>query len=87
MRERQLHGSRDSENVRITPAYAGKTIIAPLAYIEVRDHPRLCGKDHRPASKLYSVEGSPPLMRERLSQAFTNFKYLGITPAYAGKTD
>ena len=51
-----------------------------------RDHPRIRGKDA--TDKIWGAmsSGSPPHTRERL--LFDPFEYrgLGITPAYAGKT-
>ena len=71
---------------RITPARAGKTASITSLDEEHRDHPRSCGKDavfeifHR------LLEGSPPLVRERLILGVDDGKQQGITPARAGKT-
>ena len=71
---------------RITPAYAGKTHRTKLADGNLRDHPRLRGKDEFGLFASDGVMGSPPLTRERLLAVYSDFLNFGITPAYAGKT-
>ncbi len=48
---------------RITPAYAGKSLVVKSKVLVPRDHPRLCGEKFRGqrGSKIYN--GSPPPMR------------------------
>ncbi len=70
----------------ITPAYAGKTRRNSICYVLTRDHPRVCGKDITNWIDIYSREGSPPRMRERLERIKMDIQTVGITPAYAGKT-
>ena len=51
---------------RITPARAGKTFSLSSILVTFQDHPRSCGKDLC-ANLLFSfINGSPPLVRERL---------------------
>ena len=70
---------------RITPAYAGKSIICIPAWKKLRDHPRLCGEKFVRVALLARIIGSPPPMRGKVSPK-TPFSCLkGITPAYAGK--
>ena len=70
----------------ITPAYAGKTASGDYFMYDGEDHPRLRGKDFSRTFSGRTLSGSPPLTRERLSRAMTEFENAGITPAYAGKT-
>ena len=51
---------------RITPAYAGKTVMCQAVCLAIWDHPRLRGKDIIGTVTHYIDEGSPPLTRERL---------------------
>ena len=50
------------------------------------DHPRLRGKDVHIYIEVKQWSGSPPLTRERRPCRFLTVLYVGITPAYAGKT-
>ena len=53
-------------SVRITPAYAGKSIAFPSSPCFSGDHPRLCGeKDHNNRSRCGNT-GSPPPMRGKV---------------------
>ena len=71
---------------RITPAYAGKRQIDTLREQGNGDHPRLCGekKESRLQSCLHL--GSPPPMRGKEQKAVASPPFVGITPAYAGKS-
>ena len=83
----ELNLSLNSSNViGITPAYAGRTVII-LAWLgDLRDHPRLRGKNLDHTNLKRSVMGSPPLTREE-REFECDWLYLeGITPAYAGRT-
>ena len=71
---------------RITPAYAGKSMINSSMFLFLGDHPRLCGEKEMCTPILVTVPGSPPPMR---GKAYGSRYYLsapGITPAYAGKS-
>ena len=74
-------------HVRITPAYAGKSDISESRSEQCRDHPRLCGEKpfRMPKSRLAS--GSPPPMRGKVFVTEFVIVQIGITPAYAGKSD
>ena len=52
----------------------------------MRDHPRVCGKNHANQAQYTPSRGSPPRMREKLKGSDSKKQRLGITPAYAGKT-
>ena len=47
----------------ITPAYAGKSVLATAIADLPRDHPRLCGEKNQSKSADQSRLGSPPPMR------------------------
>ena len=48
---------------RITPAYAGKSSTTTGCNVYNQDHPRLCGEKDNPASRICTMQGSPPPMR------------------------
>ena len=86
MRERLNEEEAEAVRFGITPAYAGKTQMSAAHQIFREDHPRVCGKDYSFFSLFSLFNGSPPRMRERLSNTYTCYIVNGITPAYAGKT-
>ena len=45
-RERHRNMIVNDAEIRITPAYAGKTLSTQIGLKPTRDHPRLRGKDH-----------------------------------------
>ena len=71
---------------RITPAYAGKSRCENARLCGGQDHPRLCGEKITPDATLTSFTGSPPPMRGKVPAIQAGFGWLGITPAYAGKS-
>ena len=73
-------------SIRITPAYAGKTLVSVCFQLLPRDHPRIRGKDIDASTVATIGSGSPPHTRERLPYGADNRLDTGITPAYAGKT-
>ena len=75
-----------NENVRITPACAGKTGIQSYGLIKCQDHPRVCGENYffLPFTKQH--KGSPPRVRGKLDLRMLFRYYDRITPACAGKT-
>ena len=85
-----MRGKEDSVYVgprpfRITPAYAGKSILCPVFRPIQRDHPRICGEKATLSSTICDGLGSPPHMRGK-GDTGTIADYMGrITPAYAGK--
>ena len=72
---------------RITPAYAGNTIIMHYCLIYFRDHPRLRGE--HPGSRICKrrLTGSPPPTRGTQVSNLKQDYNIGITPAYAGNTE
>ena len=77
---RRWHGSG------ITPAYAGNTAHESDCIAFGRDHPRVCGKYVILAHAILPCLGSPPRMREILTNTNKTYATSGITPAYAGNT-
>ena len=86
MRGKVLTPSRGEFPPRITPAYAGKSLISSSISDSLWDHPRLCGEKQMPSIRSQSPLGSPPPMRGKASSAADDSKKVGITPAYAGKS-
>ena len=70
---------------RITPAWAGKSLVTPSIPRARGDHPRVGGEKCRSATAAAAAKGSPPRGRGKevhLSDTFSNQR---ITPAWAGK--
>ena len=76
-----------SRRVRITPAYAGKSINVTLAGSSCWDHPRLCGEKLPQQPRFCWAAGSPPPMRGKEKHSTKPRTYARITPAYAGKRE
>ena len=72
--------------LRITPAYAGKTSCVLSSGLRDRDHPRMCGKNHKANTSICVCLGSPPRVREKLISSNSSSRNTRITPACAGKT-
>ena len=70
----------------ITPAYAGKRVQHSLFGLLGRDHPRICGEKLFFCWFASARLGSPPHMRGKELPARRRRVYVGITPAYAGKS-
>ena len=76
----------ETDNIRITPAHAGKTSKITDPSRLSRDHPRACGENCiKFPYRIYDV-GSPPRMRGKHNQQNIQRPGKGITPAHAGKT-
>ena len=71
--------------VRITPAYAGKSFHDRPVGGRPWDHPRVCGEKGFVADCHIPQCGSPPRMRGKVFRSTLFCKVCGITPAYAGK--
>ena len=70
----------------ITPAYAGKSLLVRRFRGTYRDHPRICGEKYNKEEQKIQEKGSPPHMRGKEGQLSSISRFLGITPAYAGKS-
>ena len=86
MRGKVLKLDPKNTELRITPAYAGKSSTADTSRGANRDHPRLCGEKIVNVSSLVLVSGSPPPMRGKDLMTISRGTAKGITPAYAGKS-
>ena len=76
-----------SEQIRITPAGAGKTLtLRPVRPLRA-DHPRRCGENREKLGDDAARCGSPPRMRGKHCDEEAVRMRDRITPAYAGKTD
>ena len=71
--------------VRITPAYAGKSVHVFWLFPCIEDHPRLRGEKIRAIKLQLPIQGSPPPTRGKVYHSFYSSHQSGITPAYAGK--
>ena len=71
----------------ITPAYAGKSGVRDQVVDPVQDHPRVCGEKLNSGSSFLRNIGSPPRMRGKGATPLFAFGHVGITPAYAGKSE
>ena len=69
----------------ITPAYAGKSLPAEGRGRWSGDHPRVCGEEPVLRAQVWALQGSPPRVRGRASEALGNLPDVRITPARAGK--
>ena len=71
---------------RITPAYAGNTLVGIIHSIQYGDHPRLRGEHRSRRSGRRFNRGSPPPTRGTQRVRTVSDGSDGITPAYAGNT-
>ena len=71
----------------ITPAYAGKRSCKKKRETRKGDHPRVCGEKWRQSVQGTNLQGSPPRMRGKAVRESHTSTQVGITPAYAGKSD
>ena len=85
MRGKDKNDDFGVQQIRITPAYAGKSCQRSRHFPACRDHPRLCGeKTYRYVWRLKGT-GSPPPMRGKDEMKDNVILKSRITPAYAGK--
>ena len=73
-------------NSGITPACAGKTMLAFPLYRHKEDHPRMCGENNSLTQTTTVSKGSPPHVRGKPRRSGLPFLVFRITPACAGKT-
>ena len=86
MRGKQAILSLGLEEVRITPAHAGKTLHRLHLRLGCPDHPRVCGENFAICFCDGLPVESPPRMRGKLPPFVLLFLGGRITPAHAGKT-
>ena len=87
MRGKERQAAPVAQTQGITPAYAGKSILARTACKIYPDHPRVCGEKSVSAVATRSARGSPPRMRGKATIQAVNTASFRITPAYAGKRE
>ena len=85
MRGKAFEKGYDKFTERITPAYAGKSIVDSFGKQCPEDHPRLCGEKTSFGVSMKIILGSPPPMRGKVSHSANSGFPVRITPAYAGK--
>ena len=78
-----LHHALDG----ITPAWAGKSIEKPFQFLSQLDHPRVGGEKPRFFDTPDDTVGSPPRGRGKVECGLQLAFHIGITPAWAGKSD
>ena len=86
MRGKDEQSTAELGETRITPAYAGKSLMNVIGYMFIGDHPRLCGEKHPLLPPPFHDIGSPPPMRGKGRRSFFDRNFHGITPASAGKS-
>ena len=84
-------GKDDIENlndflIRITPAWAGKSIFGGTFHGLFEDHPRVGGEKFIRKIAFFSGKGSPPRGRGKDQALKYAVKGARITPAWAGKS-
>ena len=87
MRGKAASQTFQTSSFRITPAYAGKSLITPKYLQYPKDHPRLCGEKHCRFHLVCRKLGSPPPMRGKANPENKPNVNHRITPAYAGKSN
>ena len=85
MRGKDEFDMDEVDDARITPAYAGKSLIPVFFGGRFEDHPRLCGEKHSTLVIRSRRLGSPPPMRGKDEFDMDEVDDARITPAYAGK--
>ena len=87
MRGKEAHELAQYATEGITPAYAGKSCGHQCRQYMPQDHPRVCGEKHGAPVSLMCSLGSPPRMRGKATFSGRHRLAVGITPAYAGKSE
>ena len=74
------------QNLRITPAWAGKSLFCFTAAVPIQDHPRMGGEKANGSDAPDDDEGSPPHGQGKDDVFRGQILLPGITPAWAGKS-
>ena len=85
MRGKAFASSTAFQQLRITPAHAGKRDWVVIGAETEKDHPRPCGEKFAGFNVSTFNGGSPPPMRGKGPIFALHFRPAGITPAHAGK--
>ena len=75
------------DHIGITPAQAGKRCYLCASTKSSWDHPRVGGEKAKITPRLKRCRGSPPHGRGKVGTVTAALGDLGITPAWAGKSD
>ena len=86
MRGKERRSFSRAATGRITPAYAGKSLLHRNNQDQNEDHPRLCGEKATMRRFSCTLSGSPPPMRGKVRETLHIINNYRITPAYAGKS-
>ena len=86
MREERTCQLKKLRTHRITPACAGRTVVANIEGADNGDHPRVCGKNSVSGQLAITIRGSPPRVREERRRYPRKNTRSRITPACAGRT-
>ena len=86
MRGKAPEPSQNPYQPRITPACAGKSMPRHVLRRFPADHPRMCGEKMLTGDTTDEETGSPPRMRGKEIRHLIEVRFVGITPAYAGKS-
>ncbi len=86
MRGKAVGDLMKMRQIRITPAYAGKSFASCRKSAKIQDHPRVCGEKSTLPKFVRMKLGSPPRMRGKVRREGHRHAGRGITPAYAGKS-
>ena len=70
----------------ITPAWAGKSLSRSATVRSDKDHPRVGGEKLSVCGGICAGLGSPPRGRGKVPPCQFGYIWLGITPAWAGKS-
>ncbi len=71
---------------RITPAWAGKSLLSCCHFPDTWDHPRAGGEKHWMMILVLEPVGSPPRGRGKAGRRRIGGQAVWITPAWAGKS-
>ena len=74
------------QGYRITPAWAGKSLMKNFCRRLDKDHPRVGGEKWKQKTHKDCGEGSPPRGRGKGSREVAKYASSRITPAWAGKS-
>ena len=85
MREKQNLLVFANLNLRITPAYAGKTILLVSQLILYKDHPRVCGKNVYQKRKVAIMDRITPAYAGKTVDNLLQALYIQDHPRVCGK--